>query len=97
MPTAEDRKRIVALIKWGKTENLESLLSGSLHLNPPEYFRMNPGKAFGDTNESCGYSYRSSRDVKPPKLIIAGKEVDGVTSITAVRGDGANYCRFQKI
>ena len=91
MPIVEDRKRIAALIKWGETEHLKSLLSGSLHLNPPEYFRMNPGRAFGDRDESCGYSYRSSRDAKPPKLIIAGKEVDGVTSITAVWGGGANY------
>ena len=52
---------------------------------------MNPGKHFGDRDESCIYTYRGSRDTELPKLIIAGKEVDGVTSITAARDDGANY------
>jgi len=78
--------RIGILIKWGKLKHLEALLNGILHLNTPEFYRMRPADAFGDPNESCGYSYRNTRDRTPPTLMIDGREIDEFVDLTVFNG-----------
>ena len=72
MDTPDWAKRVVALIKWGKCEDLEKLVQGELYLNTPEYYRIHADNSFGDKFESCAYSYRAGRDEIAPVLLKDG-------------------------
>ena len=80
--------RVAILIKWMRDCHVKDILNGILHLNTPEFYRLRPSDAFGDPNESCGYSYRLARDATPPLVIVAGEKMKGFTALTAARGTG---------
>ncbi len=85
------RKSPVVLVKWGLRPHLEALLGGLVYLNTPEFYRLHATKAYGDRNESCGYSYRRVRDTLPPTFLIDGVEVTGIVALTAARGRGREF------
>tara|TARA_Y100000780_G_C13525773_1_gene355676 strand:+ start:116 stop:688 length:573 start_codon:yes stop_codon:yes gene_type:complete len=82
----------LGLIKFYRKENegfLDSLLSGFMHCQTPENYRMSNLEGVSDKRENCILSYRPVRGDKPIKLAINEHElnINDITSLTIQNND----------
>lgn len=76
------------LIKFFRNErNLDSLISGKLHFNTPEHYRLSGEEGISDKNESCSLSLRDTKTDRDFKFFWAGKEVPGIKALTMYSDD----------
>ena len=81
--------RIVAILRFGETEHLQAIIDGRVRFCTPEYYRTHYESGFGDADESCSASYRSSRATWEPVILIAGHRIPAKDLIAfTLRGTG---------
>ncbi len=75
---------MIGIIKFFKDESyLDSLISGTLYCNTPEFYRQSNTEGVSDKNESCLRSYRKERGDEKVVLEFNGVEIKNIKNFTA--------------
>lgn len=80
-------RQLVGLLKFFRDQDkLDALKKGVFWCNTPEFYRLSGDEGVSDLHESCSHAYRESRDDEPIKLLVNGKELEGLTAVTVHTG-----------
>ncbi|MGD9213071.1 MAG: hypothetical protein PVI90_19970 [Desulfobacteraceae bacterium] len=79
---------MIGIMKFFRDEEyLDSLISGTLYCNTPEFYRQSNAEGVSDKNESCLFSYRKKRGDEKVIAEFNGKEIKNIKCFTAHNPD----------